>query len=200
MEYLIGIDEVGRGPLAGPVLVSAVALPKTFYFPRNFGPLKDSKQLTKLKREEWFHYFINHKAIHVSVARVYPAQIDKTNISRAANRAAFLALNRLLKQKTQLKKSPIILDGGLYLKNKKESEGICGAKTVVRGDEKYPAVMAASIVAKVMRDRYMKNLAKKYPGYGLEVHKGYGTKFHREAIRKMGLSSIHRVSFLKFLS
>ncbi len=201
-RYVVGIDEVGRGSLAGPVMVAAVILWPTFRLIRNNHlPLRDSKRLSPKQREEWFSYFKNHPCLSYATSRVYPRQIEKINISRAANRAAFRAFSRLsiiynLKPKT----CRIYLDGGLYL-GKKEyspstSSGRITVKTVIRGDEKIKAIMIASIIAKVHRDRLMKRLAKKYPKYSFEIHKGYGTKRHRLALARHGPSAAHRITFI----
>jgi len=201
VKYIIGIDEVGRGPLAGPVVLGVVAIPQNFRLKnKKLGRLKDSKKLSEAQREKWFSYFTQEKQILFSVARAYPLQIDTINISRAANRAALHAYKRLVSRHKSLKNSHrVLLDGGLYLGNKSLSKEKYGAKTVVKGDEKHLPIMIASIIAKVTRDRYMVRLAKKYPGYGFELHKGYGTAAHVKAIRKKGPTPAHRMSFLKFL-
>jgi len=197
MRYIIGIDEVGRGALAGPVAVAAVAMPKNLGFKiKNLGKLRDSKKLTPLRRELWFEYFKNHPQITYSLARVYPRVIERKNISKAANTAALRALTRLCsKKRINPRKCLILLDGGLYVGN---SGSVPNARTVIKGDERFATVKIASIIAKVSRDRFMKRLAKKYPRYGFEVHKGYGTKMHFRAIRKHGPSPAHRLTFLRF--
>ena len=192
----IGIDEVGRGSLAGPVLVCAVAIPRNI-IPKIAGSktkLRDSKKLSAIQRERWFKYFTNHPQIFYTVARVYPRKIEKINISRAANLAALRAFKRLtrtynLKPKTY----QVYLDGGLFLGNGKNR---LPAQTIPKGDEKITAIKIASIIAKVKRDRQMGRSANKYPRYGFEIHKGYGTKAHLAAIRKFGPSEIHRQTFL----
>jgi ribonuclease HII len=195
VNYVIGIDEVGRGPLAGPVVVAALSLPRGMRFPKHLGPLKDSKQLTESAREKWFEYLRDHAQVNYAVAKVHSAVIDRINISAAANLAAMRACDRLTVPNGTNANAQIFLDGGLYLKNKAVSLAR-GAKTVIKGDEHIAAVAAASIVAKVTRDRLMARLAKRHPGYGLEVHKGYGTALHRRRIRKLGASPIHRLTFL----
>ena len=197
---IIGVDEVGRGSLAGPVCVAAVAVPKNLEFRiKNLGKLRDSKKLTPKKREAWFEYFKQHPCANYAVARVYPRQIEKRNISGAANLAALRAYTRLMANgKWRIANCKVFLDGGLYLGSRTrnaERGTITNAKTVVRGDEKIKAVAIASIIAKVTRDRQMVRLAKKYPGYGLEVHKGYGTKKHLAAIKRYGVSEVHRSTF-----
>lgn len=192
----IGIDEVGRGALAGPVTVAAVAVPRELRI-RNYelGNLKDSKKLSSKKREAWFAFFKNHSQIAYAVARVYPKKIDRINISNAANLAASRAFKKLV-AKCQISnaKYRVLLDGGLCL-------GIKGInqRTIVKGDEKYKAIKIASIIAKVLRDKEMSRLSKKYPVYGFHIHKGYGTKDHIKSIKKHGPSDVHRASFLRFL-
>ena len=190
---VIGIDEVGRGALAGPVAVAAVFLPHNVRLKnKSLGPLKDSKKLSPKQREAWFEYFKTIPGLTYAIARVYPRQIEKRNISACANLAAHRAFMRLTKGRGR---QTVFLDGGLYLKNKNLSMTL-RAKTIVRGDEKIPAIAAASIIAKVSRDRFMRKLGRKYPGYGFEIHKGYGTKVHLAAIRRLGSSKVHRKTFL----
>ena len=219
MRYVIGIDEVGRGSLAGPVVVAACLLPRGKRIgKRGLGTLKDSKKLSAKQREQWNAYLRAHPKIHFAVARVNPRGIERMNVSRAANLASMRACMRLLDhRKIASGKIRIFLDGGLYLgphRGLTQIETRIGADkknirvylrrnlrvsatTVIRGDEKYHAVKAASIIAKVHRDRFMVKLAKKYPEYGFEMHKGYGTKAHFAAIRRHGPSAVHRLTFLK---
>lgn len=202
--YVIGIDEVGRGSLAGPVVVAAVALPRG----AKFKDLKDSKKLSAKKREEWFAYIKGQgkkNGISYAVARVYPKGIDTINISGAANLAAKRSFLRLLdvlgvKKQRGLK---IFLDGGLYLtkskfknQNSKVQTKIKNSKTIIKGDEKINAIKLASIVAKVTRDRYMVKLNRSYPQYSFHINKGYGTRTHIRAIKKRGNSEVHRQSFV----
>jgi ribonuclease HII len=212
---VIGIDEVGRGALAGPVVVAAALLktPGVFGGDCELGKrrIKDSKKLSSKQRETWFNYFKNNSDIQFAVARVYPRRIEKMNISRAANLAALRAYKKLIassklsimKQKLlansfkltskEIADIQIFLDGGLFLGNGVQPKN---AKTVIKGDEKIPAVAIASIIAKVHRDHFMVRLAKKYPAYGFETHKGYGTKRHYKALRKYGWCDVHRKTFL----
>jgi ribonuclease HII len=198
MNYVIGIDEVGRGPLAGPVAVCALALPKKFKVRslklgggRGLG-LKDSKKLSVKQREEWFEYVKNQPKIFYEVARVYPKTIDRINISRAANLAAGKALNKLIRShRIDFKKSRVLLDGGLFVPEK------FNGRTIVKGDEKIDAIKLASIVAKVTRDKLLKNYSRKYRNHGFDSHKGYGTKAHIKALKNHGITKIHRLTFLK---
>jgi len=197
MKCVVGIDEVGRGCLAGPVVVAAAMVHGDIRNPQ-LGTLKDSKKLSARQREAWFAYFRNNSHITYAVARVYPRRIEALNISRAANLAAYRAFTKLVKHRALSGKkfgtTSIFLDGGLFIKNKKSQPK--NAKTIIKGDEKIRAVAIASIIAKVTRDDFMKRLGKKYPEYGFEIHKGYGTKMHRAAIRRYGPIDAHRLTFL----
>lgn len=192
----IGIDEVGRGALAGPVFVAAVAVPRGIRYQASGirNPLKDSKQLTPKIREAWFRY-IKKAKIPYAVRQVSPRVIDRVNISVAANLAALRAYERLLRT---CRVSPdtcrVRLDGGLFLGKRGTYPH---ARTIVKGDERMSAIALASIVAKVSRDRYMVRLAKQYSPYGFEEHKGYGTRAHCMALRKHGPSRVHRLTFVK---
>ncbi len=195
MKYIVGIDEVGRGALAGPIMVAALAVQSGRRFNRK---VKDSKALSPRNREKVAKW-INEVGLCYTIARVYPALVDRINIARAADLAAYRAITRLSKN-LDLKNGDIsiYLDGGLYLKSKdyQDNSGL-RARTVIKGDQKYNAVKLASVVAKVNRDRYMTRLSRFYPGYGFHVHKGYGTKMHREAVRKLGPSKVHRLTFVR---
>lgn len=204
IKYLIGIDEVGRGPLAGPVTVAAVILPKNyqlsiFNFQKISGvKLKDSKKLSVKQREKWRDFIIKQK-IPFAITNVSPKIIDKINVSRAANLAASRAFSKLVKNhKLDNKNYSVFLDGGLYLNSPRDSRFIIH-NSIIRGDEKIPAISLASIIAKVNRDKLMKRMHQKYPQYDFINNVGYGTKKHFKAIKKLGISSIHRRSFLKKL-
>lgn len=209
VNFIIGIDEVGRGALAGPVVVAAAAMSKEAMRmvrigEHTLGKLKDSKKLSARKREEWLAYFRRNSSIVFSTARVYPRGIEKMNISGSANKAALGAYGRLIANGgMRIGNHVIFLDGGLYLGNSNDRSRNCDlkkeikhAKTIVKGDEKIMAITVASIAAKVSRDAYMKRLSRKYPEYGFDIHKGYGTKAHFRAIRKYGPSIHHRKTFL----
>jgi ribonuclease HII len=197
VKHIIGIDEVGRGALAGPIVVTALLMPERTRLKHHIlGNIRDSKKLSPRQREMWREWLIAHPRFLFVTACVSVAVIDRIGISRAANRAALRAWKRLMangKGRMGRKNCSVFLDGGLYLGNG-------GArhigKTIIRGDERIPAIAAASIVAKVWRDGLMRRLARKYPGYGLDVHKGYGTRAHRAAIARHGPSTSHRLTFL----
>lgn len=178
---ICGVDEAGRGPLAGPVCAAAVILPKGLEIPG----LNDSKKLTDKRRRELFP-LIQEQAIAYGIAFASHEEIDEINILQAT----FLAMERAL---AQLKIQPelALIDG-----NRQKDFGI-KVETVVKGDSRSANIAAASVLAKVTRDLYMEQMAKEYPGYGFEVHKGYGTKAHYQALRDLGPSPIHRMSFLR---
>lgn len=193
-KYLIGIDEVGRGPLAGPVTLGAVMIRRTGAknFSEIFRAVKDSKQLKERVREEWFEKAKLEKEkgnINFSISSVENFTIDKIGLARAIRRAL---RNCLRKLRANPRECRVLLDGSLYAPKEFKNQ-----ETIIGGDAKVKIISLASIVAKVYRDRKMKRLAKKYPGYGFEIHKGYGTKAHYKAIKKRGFSPIHRRSFLK---
>lgn len=190
-KYIIGVDEVGRGPLAGPVAVCAFKMSSNFNA-KSFGKNKDSKKLTPEKREGIFDrlkILKKEKVVDYSVSYESAKRIDKIGISRAIK-------NCLEKSLVKLKVKPeqclVLLDGGLKAPEKYKNQ-----KTIIKGDEKERAIAFASIVAKVSRDTLMCKLAKKYPKYCFEIHKGYGTKKHCESIKKNGLSFEHRRCFCK---
>ena len=198
----IGIDEVGRGALAGPVTVAVLALPQKSNIKNQISKLrfknkrlflKDSKGLTSAQREIIFK-FLKREKIPYAVAGVSPKIIDKINISQAANLAAGRAFQKLTTDNRQIKNCEIFLDGGLYLPENNKIKNL-KPKTVVKGDEKIPAIALASIAAKVTRDRYMKKLHKKYPHYDFINNVGYGAKKHITAVKKYGRSLVHRKSF-----
>lgn len=201
MRWIVGIDEVGRGALAGPVVVAAAMLAvdsKGHILHHPFRVLKDSKKLSPKQREYWLHYFKVYPEVKFTTARVYPRGIEKMNISAAANKAALKAFNQLLTNTKVSSNTPIFLDGGLFLGDKKYQYAKQSyAKTIIKADETIPAVAAASIIAKVSRDRFMVKLAKKYPQYGFEAHKGYATQIHLEAIKQNGPCEAHRLTFLR---
>jgi len=178
---IAGVDEAGRGPLAGPVCAAAVILPAHLEIPG----LNDSKKLTDKKRRELFPV-IKEQAIAYGIAFASEAEIDEMNILQAT----FLAMQRAIDQ-LEGKANFALIDG-----NREKDFGI-PVMTVVKGDSRSANIAAASVLAKVTRDLYMEELAKEYPEYGFEIHKGYGTKAHYAALTEHGASPVHRQSFLK---
>ena len=180
-KMICGVDEAGRGPLAGPVCAAAVILPKGLELPG----LNDSKKLTDKKRRELFP-IIKEQAIAYGIGLASHEEIDEINILQAT----YLAMERAISQLNG-KADFALIDG-----NRASDFGL-PVRTVVKGDSLSASIAAASILAKVTRDDIMLEMANKYPEYGFEVHKGYGTKAHYEALRSHGHSPIHRMSFLK---
>lgn len=190
---IIGIDEAGRGPLAGPVSVGLVKIPQGFN-KKFFKGIKDSKQLTAEERELWYELALEAKKrgeLNFVVSLVSEKVIDRHGIAYALR----LGIRRCLEKLDALTEDQIFLDGAL-----KAPVEFTHQITVIRGDEKIPVISLASIVAKVTRDRKMVRLAKKFPEFSFDIHKGYGTRLHRLALEKYGLTTIHRQSFLKNLT
>ena len=181
VQCICGIDEAGRGPLAGPVCAAAVILPQGLEIPG----LTDSKKLSDKKRQELFPV-IMEQAIAYGIGFASHEEIDEINILQAT----FLAMQRAIDQ-LKVKPDLALIDG-----NRQKDFGL-PVKTVVKGDSLSANIAAASVLAKVTRDNVMEELANKYPEYGFEIHKGYGTKAHYEALRAYGASEVHRMSFLK---
>ena len=191
------MDEVGRGPLAGPVAVEVV-----LFLAQNekklkqiFKDARDSKKLTPKKREDIAKRIISNQKSHIIryIVRYQSAQmVDELGINKAIQRCLDSCLHDL---KINPKNSQIFLDGGL-----KAPKKFIYQKTVIRGDDKVFAISLASIVAKVSRDAFMVKMAKKFPAYGFDIHKGYGTLKHRQAIKKHGISLFHRKSFTRKIS
>ena len=185
-KVVVGLDEAGRGPLAGPVVAAAVSIIPNYKF--QIPKLKDSKKLTQKKREEFFKIITKTPNIKWGIGKVSEKVIDKINIFEAtklAMKRAIKSLERKLKRKANF----LILDGNFKIDLK------IPQKSIIRGDEKVLSCAMASIIAKVTRDRIMEKYAKKFPEYGFEKHKGYGTKFHLKMLRKYGPCKIHRRSF-----
>ncbi len=192
--FLIGIDEAGRGPLAGPISVGAFAV-KSKGSLKLFKGVKDSKQLSEKQREKWFAIIRTHSkkgTVSYAVSFSNAATIDTKGLTRATRMAMGRSLKRLEANGFAPIDSRVLLDGSLYAPSKYVNQ-----TTIIDGDAKEPIIALASICAKVLRDRKMKRLAKLYPQYGFEIHKGYGTKAHYKAIRKHGISELHRATFLK---
>ena len=180
-KMICGVDEAGRGPLAGPVCAAAVILPKGL----ELSGLNDSKKLTDKKRRELFP-LIKEQAIAYGIGLATHEEIDEINILQAT----YLAMERAIAQ-LEGKADFALIDG-----NRAKYFGL-PVRTVIKGDSLSASIAAASVLAKVTRDDIMLEMAEKYPQYGFEVHKGYGTKAHYEALREHGHSEIHRMSFLK---
>ena len=181
IALLCGVDEAGRGPLAGPVCAAAVILPRNCVIPG----LNDSKKLTEKKREALYDVILE-SAVSCGIAFATVEEIEEHNILVAT----FMAMNRAI---AQLDPRPelALIDGN------RNTDIRLPSRCIVGGDGKCADIAAASVLAKVTRDRYMLQMAEQYPEYGFEKHKGYGTKAHYEAIRQYGPSPIHRPSFLR---
>jgi ribonuclease HII len=201
IKYQIGIDEVGRGPIAGPVAVCALGIRPGFNN-IEFCPLvrlrtkrlRDSKKLSHKQRLKWLEKIESEKEkgnIIYQVCLESNKVIDKKGIVFAINNCLKNCLKSLNIKPSDCQ---ILLDGGLRAPAEYKNQ-----QTIIKGDEKELAIVLASIVAKVTRDNLLIKLSRKYPGYGLEEHKGYGTRKHYEAIKKYGISALHRKTFLKKL-
>ena len=182
-EYVGGVDEVGRGPLAGPVVAAVVILPKDC----DILYINDSKQLSEKKREELYDIIVE-KAVDFGVGIVGWEEIDELNILQATYKAMRIAISHLQNPPQVLLNDAVTIPG--------VDENIIQVP-IIKGDAKSVSIAAASIVAKVTRDRMMVEYAKEYPEYGFEKNKGYGSKDHIEAIKKVGPCKIHRRSFIK---
>lgn len=181
ISCICGVDEAGRGPLAGPVFAAAVILPKGL----QIDGLNDSKKLTEKKRESLF-VEITAQAIAYSIASASEREVDEINILQAT----FLAMRRAIVG-LSVRPDLALIDG-----NRDTDFGV-PSQTIIKGDSLSANIAAASILAKVSRDRLMREYAAQYPEYGFDVHKGYGTKRHYEALRTYGPCPIHRMTFLK---
>ena len=180
-RLICGVDEAGRGPLAGAVYAAAVLLPENTVI----DGLNDSKKLTEKKREELFDV-IRDRALDFGIASASQEEIDDVNILNAV----YLAMNRAVRQ---MRTAPdlLLIDGN-------RDKGIEGpSRCVVKGDATCACIAAASVLAKVSRDRFMYEMAERFPQYGFEKHKGYGTALHYEKLREFGPCELHRKSFLR---
>lgn len=175
---LVGLDEVGRGCWAGPLVAGAVILSKPIT------GLKDSKKLTKLQREK-LAIIINKEALAIGLGWVWPEAIDSGGITEAVKNAMQTAL-----QQIKLPYQKVIIDGDFNF-----LPDISVAETLIKADDTVPCVSAASIIAKVARDQYMANMALEFPEYGFEKHVGYGTALHLEMLKLHGVTSLHRKSY-----
>lgn len=189
MAFVLGVDEAGRGPLAGPVAVGVVCAPVSFDFLAAFPGLNDSKRLTEKARERLFEALCetaSRGALSYHVELVSHRLIDEHGITHAVRQGLNRGIRALLPEPAEGK---VWLDGLLHAPEAYEQE------TVIGGDGLVPAIMLASIAAKVTRDRHMAQLAKRYPLYGFERHKGYGTRAHYDALRAHGPCAIHRLTY-----
>ncbi len=181
VNILCGVDEAGRGPLAGPVCAAAVILPRGLEIPG----LNDSKKLSEKRREALYDVIIS-SAMAYGIAFADVEEIERLNILHAT----FLAMNRAIAQ-LSVRPELALIDGN------RDSDIEVPSRCIVKGDSRCADIAAASILAKVTRDRYMIKMAEQYPQYGFEQHKGYGTKQHYAALREYGATPIHRMSFLR---
>ncbi|MCX6723749.1 MAG: ribonuclease HII [Candidatus Staskawiczbacteria bacterium] len=206
-KFVVGLDEAGRGPLAGPVVAGAVIInpkhemrnPKQYRI-SSLG-IRDSKQLSEKQRERLFKFLTRHQDIRWGIGIVSEKIIDKINILEATKLAMQKAVENLKKDgwvhnsRYRAKSEPgvkvdfLLIDGNFRIKSNVPQ------KSIIKGDQKVVSISAASIIAKVTRDRIMKKIHKKYPQYNFAKHKGYPTKLHREMIKKFGICPIHRKSF-----
>jgi ribonuclease HII len=198
--FVVGVDEAGRGPLAGPVVAAAVCFKQAdFVVPQDlakeFSLIRDSKKLSGKQREKTFDTIREY--FHVGIGVVNAETIDRVNILQAtflAMKGAVASLRKQLaadsRQKPGDEDMYLLIDGNQAIPNCSYRQ-----EAVIGGDGRVKSIAAASIIAKVTRDRMIVEYDKKYPGYGLAQHKGYGTKMHMDALRRLGPSSIHRMSF-----
>lgn len=195
-KVVVGVDEAGRGCLAGPVVASAVFLKKPF---KVFFKIKDSKKLSPKKREKIFNFFKKNPQVIFATASASLKEIEKLNIFEATKLAMARAIKKVLKKAKIKKIDLLILDGNFKIQNEYfEKLKILPPKKqkpIVKGDEKIFLLSLASIFAKVSRDKIMKILSKKYPQYLFEKHKGYATKEHLKLIKKFGICPLHRKTF-----
>lgn len=190
MKFVLGVDEAGRGPLAGPVAVGVVAVEEGYDILAAFPGLNDSKKLSEKRREALFEKLqeeIRAGNVRAAVTLSSAAMIDGKGIAYAIRNGVSKGVTKLL---------PKPEDGKVYLDGSLKAPLEYAQETIIGGDGTVPAIMLASIAAKVTRDRYMKKIAVEYPAYGFAVHKGYGTKAHREAIQKHGVTPVHRRTFI----
>ena len=184
---MAGVDEAGRGPLAGPVLVAAVVFPRSWIeqgIPEGWEGLTDSKAISAKRREEFFEMLQGQPEVQQAIVAVEPKEIDEVNILQATHRGMVRALEEL-----QLKVDHVLVDG-LRVRAIQEEQ-----TAIVKGDSKSYSIAAASVLAKVTRDRLMIELDRKYPGYGFAQHKGYPTAAHLDALKQRGPCPVHRMSY-----
>ena len=189
-RLIYAVDEVGMGCLAGPVVVCAVAITNAFYnkHHKKLQGVRDSKLLQAKQRELFSAELLKEKDLVYALVSANPKTIDKLNIYNAARQAMKKAVQKL--KPNLILKSIVLVDGKTKIKELDIEQ-----LAIIKGDRKIFAIACASIIAKVHRDRMMQNYAKKYPGYGFEKHKGYGTKYHQAQLTLLGPCDIHRKSF-----
>lgn len=180
INYIGGVDEVGRGPLVGPVVTACVVLPKDF----KLEGLTDSKKLSEKKRDLYYDYIINN-CVAYAIGEVSPEEIDEINIYEASRKAMIIAINKV---KEQINLEHVLVDA-------MPLDIDIPTTSIIKGDAKSISIAAASVIAKVTRDRMMYDLDEKYPEYGFSKHKGYPTKAHIEAINKYGLIDGYRKTY-----
>lgn len=183
-EFVVGLDEAGRGPLAGPVTAAAVMVRKFTIYNTQFTKINDSKKLSEKQREFFYGMLTNHKDIAFGVGIVSEKVIDKINILEASKLAMKKAIDDL-----GTNTDCLLIDGNFSLNAK------IPQRSLIKGDSKVFSIAAASIIAKVTRDRLMQKMHKKYPQYGFDLHKGYGTALHLQNLKSFGASRIHRKTF-----
>jgi ribonuclease HII len=189
-SHILGVDEAGRGPLAGPVAVGVVKVAANFDLKRAFPDANDSKQLSEAMRETIYKELVARRSagdIDFCVRFVGAKAIDTIGITRAVRRGVWSGVRALAPEHQNAR---VFLDGLLHAPQEYAQE------TIIKGDALLPIISLASIVAKVRRDRFMKQIADTYPQYAFEVHKGYGTRLHYEKLKQWGMCDIHRRSFL----
>lgn len=189
--WVVGVDEAGRGPLAGPVAVGVVMAPSRFNIKKHFPGVADSKKLSPKKREALYTLLLaaaRKGQVSFTVEFSSASLIDKVGLTKAISQAINRGVSRLTKNQGP-SLITVLLDGGLRAPAQYKQ------KTIIRGDANEPIISLASIAAKVTRDRLMCTFAKKFPNYGFDIHKGYGTKKHLTAVNQFGLCAIHRRTF-----
>ncbi|MBF0301716.1 MAG: ribonuclease HII [Desulfamplus sp.] len=184
-KYIVGVDEAGRGPLAGPVVSAAVILPRSF----SCDGLTDSKQLTPLKREKFYSIIMEH-AVAATTGIATSEEIEKLNILQASLLSMKRAVENISISSTQIFPDYLLIDGIFPIES-----GSIHQEPIVHGDARSVSIAAASIIAKVTRDRIMQELHLQYPCYGFDRHKGYPTKAHKAALAIHGPSPVHRKTF-----
>lgn len=191
VKYIVGIDEVGRGPIAGPVTVGCVCVHEDVLATLDLRGLRDSKQLSPRKREAWFSQiqeWVCDGSVVALTSSVKASTIDRVGISHALAMAISRVLSKLPYGPDSVS---VRLDGRLRAPLIFHDQ-----RTIIRGDQTDPCIMLAALYAKVVRDRTMVRLGRRYPDYGFEKHKGYGTRFHYEMIKKYGLTDYHRRTWI----